>query len=54
MNKLTETIWLVVVLLITLSLAAPALARLAAGLTPLLIVAGILAIVWRVVSWYTR
>lgn len=54
MNKLTEAIWLVVVLLITLSLAAPALARLAAGLTPLLIVAGVLTIVWRVVWWYTR
>jgi hypothetical protein len=54
MSKLTETTWLAVVLLITLSLAAPALARLAAGLTPLLIVAGVLAILWRVVSWYTR
>lgn len=54
MNKLTEAIWLAVILLVTLSLAAPSLARLAAGLTPLLLVAGVLAIVWRVVSWYTR
>lgn len=54
MNKLTETIWLVVVVLITLSLAAPALVRLAAGITPLLLVAGILAMVARVVWFYTR
>ena len=54
MNKLISTLVIVVVGLAALAAAGPALAKLTAALVPLVLIAGVVAAVLRVVWFYTR
>jgi hypothetical protein len=54
MTKFLSTISLVVVTLAALAFAGPALAKLVTALVPLVLVAGIVVAVLRVMWFYTR
>jgi hypothetical protein len=54
MNKLTQTAGLVVVGLVTITVASPALTKVAHALVPLVVVLGVVVALLRVVWWYTR
>jgi hypothetical protein len=53
-NKLLSTLGMVVVGLVALAAAGPALARLVSALVPLALVVGIVVALLRIVWWYTR
>jgi hypothetical protein len=53
-NKLIPTVLLVIVGLVALADAGPALARLIGALVPLVLVVGVVAAVLRLVWFYTR
>ena len=54
MNKLIQTVLLVLVGLAVLAAASPALTRLSGALVPLILVVGIVVAVLRAVWFYTR
>jgi hypothetical protein len=54
MTKLVSTLLVVVVGLVTLAAAGPALAKLASSLVPLVLVLGIVIAVLRLVWFYTH
>ncbi|HEV3321366.1 MAG TPA: hypothetical protein VG147_04145 [Solirubrobacteraceae bacterium] len=54
MNKLTQTAGLVVVGLVTITVASPALTKVIHALVPLVVVLGIVVALLRAVFWYTR
>lgn len=54
MKHLVSALLLIAVVVIGLALAAPALSRLATAIVPLVIVAGVVAAVLRLVWAYTR
>jgi hypothetical protein len=54
MSKLIQALLLVIVGLAVLSAAGPAVARVVEALTPLIVTAGIVTGVLRLVWWHTR
>lgn len=54
MKALVSTLFLIVAVLATVAVAAPALTRLLGALVPLVLVAGIVAAVLRLIWAYTR
>lgn len=54
MTKLTQTALLVLVGLVVLAAASPALIRLAAAFVPLVLVLGVIVAVLRIAWFYTR
>jgi hypothetical protein len=53
-NKLASIAGLVVVGLVTVTVASPALTKLAHALVPLIVAIGIVIAILRLVWWYTR
>jgi len=53
-NKLLQSAGLVVVGLVAITVASPALARLAHALIPLVVTIGVVVALLRAVWWYTR
>jgi hypothetical protein len=54
MNKLIQTVLLVILGLGLLIAATPALIKLVHALIPLVLLIGVLAVVWRVIRYLTR
>jgi hypothetical protein len=54
MTKLPQTVGLVVVGLVTITVASPALTKVIHALVPLVVVLGVVVALLRAVFWYTR